>query len=58
MRSAPAYPKRALLRALGFEKGGLHTRLGAMFALIFGFWAHFLRQWSKQVCRKKPGFPL
>jgi hypothetical protein len=28
-------------------------RLEAVFALMFGFWAHFLRQ-----SRKKPGFPL
>jgi hypothetical protein len=35
MRYAPAYPKRPLRRALGFENSALHTRLEAVFALYF-----------------------
>jgi hypothetical protein len=35
MRSAPAYRKRTLLRALGLEKGVWHTRLEAVVALFF-----------------------
>jgi hypothetical protein len=31
MRYAPAYPKRALLRALGSDNGDWHTRLLAAF---------------------------
>jgi hypothetical protein len=42
MRYALAYPKRSLLHALGFEKGGLHTRLEAVFALISGLPFRFL----------------
>jgi hypothetical protein len=40
---------KMLNRLLGFENGALHARLEAVFALMFGFWAHFL-------LRKKPGF--
>jgi hypothetical protein len=40
MRSAPAYRKLSLLRAVRYENDAWHTLLEAVFALIFGFWAH------------------
>jgi hypothetical protein len=36
MRSAPAYRRRALLRAFEYEKGDRHTLLEAVFYIHFG----------------------